>query len=103
MVPGRLSLSRSVAVVAALARLSRAKEDEPVLDADDALDAERRFLAPAVQPYWRRVATAARLGDVSVEPGATPDEAVLRVHVGGAMGSYVIRVFRRGDGWYLAG
>lgn len=92
----------SSADVAALARLSRARDERPTLDEEDALEAERRFLAPAVQPYWRRVAVAARLGDISLEPGASPDEARLRVHVGGAMGSYVIPVRRRGDGWYLA-
>lgn len=89
--------------VAALARLSRPRDERPSLDEDDALDAERRFLAPAVQPYWRRVVGAARLGEVSVRPGHAPDEALLEVHVGGAAGAYLIRLRKRGDGWYLAG
>ncbi|MCO5166442.1 MAG: hypothetical protein M9894_08765 [Planctomycetes bacterium] len=93
----------AAADVAALARLSRPGGERPTLDEDDALDAERRFLAPAVQPYWRRVAGAARLGEVTVEPGPAPDEARLRIHVGGAAGAYLIRLRKRGDGWYLAG
>lgn len=89
--------------VAALARLSASREERPTLDEDDAFDAERRFLAPAVRPYWERVASAARAGDVTLRPGHAPDEALLEVRVGGAVGAYVIRLRKRGDGWYLAG
>lgn len=89
--------------VAALARLSLPRAERPALDEDDAQDAQRRFLAPAVQPYWERVAVAARLGDVSIRAGHAADEALLEVHVGGAAGAYLIRLRKRGDGWYLAG
>ena len=89
--------------VAALARLSLPRAEQPALDEDDAEDAQRRFLAPAVQPYWESVAVAARLGDVSLEAGHGPDEALLKIHVGGAVGVYLIRLRKRGDGWYLAG
>jgi hypothetical protein len=89
--------------VAALARLSLPRAEQPALDEDDAADAQRRFLAPAVQPYWERVAVAARLGDVSIRTGRAPDEALLEIHVGGAAGAYLIRLRKRGDGWYLAG
>lgn len=93
----------AAADVAALARLSVPREQRPTLDEDDAFDAERRFLAPAVQPYWERVASALRAGEVTLRPGHAPDEALLEVRVGGAAGSYVIRLRKRGDGWYLAG
>lgn len=88
--------------VAALARLSRSRGQRPTLDEDDAFDAERRFLAPAVQPYWERVASAARAGEVTLRPGHGPDEALLEVRVGGAAGVYLIRLRKRGDEWYLA-
>lgn len=89
--------------VAALARLSVSREERPTLDEDDAFDAERRFLAPAVQPYWERIASAVRAGEVTLRPGHAPDEALLEVRVEGAAGSYLIRLRKRGDGWYLAG
>ncbi len=93
----------AAADVAALARLSASREERPTLDEDDAADAERRFLAAAVRPYWERIASAVRAGEVTLRPGHAPDEALLEVRVGGAAGAYVLRLRKRGDGWYLAG
>lgn len=87
--------------VAALARLGRSPADKATLDEDDAADAERRFLSPAMRATWDRIAEAARRGAVQVTPVGA-DRAVLRVEVGGAVGAYVFQLIKRTDGWYLA-
>lgn len=87
--------------VAALARLGHPRWARPVLDADDADDARRRFLGPATRPAWERVARALAAGAARLEhtPGATT--ARLHVDVGGALGTQTIRLRREEDGWYL--
>lgn len=87
--------------LSALARLSRDPQRHPHLSTDDAQDARRRFLAPAVRPYWTKVRQALQRGAFSVrERGA---RATVRVEVGGAAGSYRIELRKKGDQWYLAG
>ncbi|MDC3378832.1 hypothetical protein OAX78_00935 [Planctomycetota bacterium] len=87
---------------AALARLSRSRAADPTLNQDHADDAQRRFLAPAVRPYWERIKAAVRAGRVQVqEDGA--GGALLLVDVGGAAGAYRIRMKKEGDAWYLVG
>ncbi len=54
--------------VAALARLGRSPADKATLDEDDAADAERRFLSPAMRATWDRISVAVRKGAVQVTP-----------------------------------
>jgi hypothetical protein len=84
----------------ALARLSRDRATHPTLNEDDAADARRRFLTPAIRPYWDRVRKALRAGEyeVSVEGRS----ATLRMKVGGALGTTRIQLRQEDDGWYLA-
>jgi hypothetical protein len=104
--PGRLLESALDAVLredlAALARLSRSRGQQPTLTEDDALAAQRRFLAPSTQPYWERVREALARGEVELER-SQPGRAVLRIQVGGAAGTYSIELREEADGWYLAG
>ncbi|MEZ6187708.1 MAG: hypothetical protein R3F62_22200 [Planctomycetota bacterium] len=86
--------------VLALARALRGPGG--ALTEDDAARAELRFLAPSAQQFWGRVAEAVREGNVDWVPGETPDEAWLVAHVGGAAGSYRIRLRREGEAWVLA-
>lgn len=89
--------------VAALCRLSAAKDEEPVLDEEDAEAARRRFLDAGARPAWDRIGAAARAGQVEVVPDPTsPERATLRVQTGGALGAYELPLIQRGDGWYLA-
>ncbi len=84
--------------VPALARLSRAQGQ---LTQDDAADATRRFLSPAGTRYWGRIGDAVREGRVRVQEDDAG--AVITVEVGGAAGTYRVRMRREADGWYLAG
>lgn len=83
-----------------LAALARASVARPRLTQDDAAAAERRFLSPAMQPYWKRVraALASQEYDVVVEG----DRARVDLEVGGAAGRYRLELRRRAKGWYLA-
>lgn len=86
--------------IAALARLSRSKADRPQLTEDDAADARRRFLSPSMKVYWQKINKAVRAGSYKVvEDG---DEAEVLVDVGGAAGTYRVRLRKEGDAWYLA-
>jgi len=85
---------------AALAALTEAPG--AALDGDDAAAARRRFLGPQTRTYWDRIAQALAEGAYETLSEG-PDAAVVRVHVGGAAGSYRLRLQREGDAWLLAG
>jgi len=87
--------------LAALARLSRDGERHPALNVDDAAAAQRRFLSPAGRRYWSRIEAAIAAGAYEIHE--TGDEARIRVQVGGAAGTYDIRLRKEGNEWYLAG
>jgi len=84
----------------ALARALRGPEG--ALTEDDTAAAELRFLAPSARAFWARVARAVEDGDVDWIDGEQPDEAWLVANVGGAAGSYRIRLRREGETWVLA-
>jgi hypothetical protein len=87
--------------VSALARLSRARGAHPQLTEDDAADAKRRFLSPAGTRYWGRIGEAAERGQVQIQTDGA--EALILVEVGGAAGTYRLRMTLLEDGWYFAG
>ena len=72
------------------------------LTEDDAAAAELRFLSPSARAFWARVAQALEEGDVDWVDGEGPDEAWLIANVGGAAGSYRIKLRREGEAWVLA-
>ena len=88
--------------VAALARLSRSSSERPSLTEDDAADARRRYLAPAMAPTWSRVAAALQAGRFEIQETA-PTQVVVVVRVGGALGSYRISLRKNGDSWFMVG
>ncbi|RMG18425.1 MAG: hypothetical protein D6731_01995 [Planctomycetota bacterium] len=85
--------ARDLATLASLARPGP-------LTVDDAEEARRRFLGPATRRYWQRVAAALGAGRYVVDE----DEAGawVRVDVGGAAGTYRLRLRRKGAQWFLA-
>ena len=83
---------------AALARLIRGPGSS--LTEDDALEVRQRFLSLAGRSYWARVATALRAGKFQIEVRAS--EAWVSVSVGGAAGTYRIRMKKEGGTWFLA-
>ncbi len=87
--------------VSALARLSRGRGAHPQLTEDDAADAERRFLSASGIRYWGRIGDAVQRGQVQIQRDGA--EALILVDVGGAAGSYRVRMKLQEDGWYFAG
>jgi hypothetical protein len=87
--------------VAALARLSRDPTRSPQLNQDDATDARRRFLTSSGRAYWARIAKAIQQGQFDVN--GNDQTAVVQLEVGGAAGSYRVRMRKEIDGWYLDG
>ena len=88
--------------LAALARLSRTPAERPRLTDDDAADARRRYLAPAMAPTWSRVAAAIDAGRFEVV-ASEPAQVVVVVQVGGALGTYRISLRKDGDSWFMVG
>lgn len=88
--------------LAALARLSRTPGERPRLTEDDAADARRRYLAPAMAPTWSRVAAALEAGRYEVV-ASEPAQVVVVVQVGGALGTYRISLRKDGDSWFMVG
>lgn len=97
-----LLAARDLADPAALARLVYSRGERPVLTEDDAAEVRRRFLGPRTRDYWARLLGAVDAGGFTVVH-EDEREALLRVDVGGAAGSYLLRLRREGDEWFLVG
>ncbi|MGE0713156.1 MAG: hypothetical protein AB7N76_12045 [Planctomycetota bacterium] len=84
---------------AGLARACLDPAAHPTLTEDDAACARRRFLTPAVRPYWDKVRRALRDGrcQVSVEGR----RATVELDTGGALGRARLSLRQEDDGWYL--
>lgn len=92
--------------VAALARLRRTPRDHPQLTEDDAADAQRRFLSPAMAPTWKRISAALQAGAYEIlsssKDASGPTRVQVVLKVGGALGSYRLSLYKDGDAWFMS-
>ncbi|MBX3475094.1 MAG: hypothetical protein KF754_11975 [Planctomycetes bacterium] len=84
-----------------LARAMESCASKPMLVEVDTLDAHRQFLWRSIAPRWNRVRAA--WDERSYEIIETGDTAEIHAHVGGALGTDVLKLVRIGGNWRFSG